>query len=74
MQNFFAIPTPEKIATYIYCNIIATHETGGREYRYKIPQGMSPSFVNQVVDRLSEFLLDVDVIEVRHGFIVIDWS
>jgi len=74
MQKFFAVPTPDKIATHIYCGLISTHESGGREYRYRIPEGMSSTFVTQVIDRLSEFLLDVDVIEVRDGCIVIDWS
>lgn len=74
MEFFFAKPTPEKIAEHIYCQVIATHECGGREYRYKIPQGMSISFVNDVIDRLSEYLLDVDVIELNSGYIVIDWS
>lgn len=74
MEFFFAKPTPEKIAEHIYCQVIATHESGGREYRYKIPQGMSISFVNDVIDRLSEYLLDVDLIELNCGYIVIDWS
>jgi hypothetical protein len=74
MEFFFSKPTPEKIAEHIYCQVIATHETGGREYRYKIPHGMSLSFVNDVIDRLGEFLLDVDVIEYDMGYIVIDWS
>jgi hypothetical protein len=74
MEFFFAKPTPEKIAEQIYIQVIATHETGGREYRYKIPQGMSISFVNDVIDRLGEYLLDVDVIEYDMGYIVIDWS
>jgi hypothetical protein len=74
MERFFARPTPEKTADYIYCQIIATHESGGRGYRYLIPQGMSISFVNQVIDRLSELLLDVDIIELNNGYIVVDWS
>ncbi len=74
MQTFFAKPTPQKIAEHIYHHVIAVHETGGREYRYKIPPGLSISFVNEVIERLGEFLLDVDVIEIVHGCIVIDWS
>ena len=74
MERFFAKPTPEKVAEHIYHQVIATHETGGREYRYKIPAGLSISFVNDVIDRLSEYLLDVDVIELNSGYIVIDWS
>lgn len=74
MENFFAKPTPEKIAEQIYIQVIATHETGGREYRYQVPSGMSISFVNDVINRLSEYLLDVDIIEYDMGCIIIDWS
>jgi hypothetical protein len=35
---------------------------------------MSISFVNDVIDRLGEYLLDVDVLEYDMGYIVIDWS
>ncbi len=74
MQTFFAKPTPEKLAEHIYHLVISTHETGGREVRYTVPRGLSISFVNEVIDRLGEFLLDVDVIEYEMGQIVIDWS
>ena len=74
MQRVFARPTPERIADYIYGQVVTTHESGGREYRYPVPQGMSISFVNEVIDRLGEMLLDVDIIELNHGYIVIDWS
>ena len=74
MQAFFAKPTPEKVAEYIYNQVISTHETGGREYRYKVPPGLSISFVNEVIDILGQDLLDVDVLEYDMGYIVIDWS
>lgn len=74
MQTFFAKPTPEKMAEHIYHLVISTHETGGREVRYQIPKGLSISFVNEVIDRLGKFLLDVDVLEYDMGYIVIDWS
>jgi hypothetical protein len=74
MEFFFSKPSPEKIAEQIYIQVIAAHETGGREYRYKIPHGMSISFVNDVIDRLGGYLLDVDVIEYDMVYIVIDWS
>ena len=74
MQSFFAKPTPQKIAEHIYHQVIAAHETGGREYRYPIPAGLSISFINEVIDRLGEYLLDVDIIEYDMGYIVIDWS
>ena len=74
MQAFFAKPTPEKVAEHIYHQVIATHETGGREYRYQISPSLSISFVNDVIDRLGDYLLDVDVIELHNGYIIIDWS
>jgi hypothetical protein len=74
MEFFFAKPTPTKVAEDIYHQVIAISETGGRSYRYKIPQGMSISFVNDVIDRLCEYIHDADLIQLIHGYIVIDWS
>jgi hypothetical protein len=74
MEHFFGKPTPQKIAEYIHHQVLAVHETGGRGYRYLIPAGLSISFVNDVIDRLSEYLLDAEVIELNSGYIVIDWS
>lgn len=74
MQNFFAKPTPEKIAYYIYSCVISAHESGSSEYRYNIPPEFSISFINEVIERLGEFLLDVDVIELNNGYILVDWS
>ena len=74
MDGYFAKPTPQKIANYIHNQIILTHETGGRGYAYQIPHMFPLSFVNEVIERLGEFLLDVDVIELNNGYIVIDWS
>lgn len=74
MQSFFTKPTSQDVAGYIYHQVIAAHETGGRRYIYRIPNGMSISFVNEVIERLGEYLLDVDVIELSGGCIIIDWS
>lgn len=74
MQNFFSKPTPQKVADYIYSNVILIHETGGFDYRYKIPPEFSISFINEVIDILGEHLLDVDVIELNNGYILVDWS
>ena len=74
MQNFFAKPTPRKITEYIYSCVIMTHETGGTDFRYTIPPEFSISFINEVIERLGEYLLDVDVIELNNGYIVVDWS
>lgn len=74
MEQFFTKPTAEKIAEYVYNQVIYIHETGGRGYLYKIPQGLSISFINDVIDILSKYLLDADVIELNSGYIVIDWS
>lgn len=74
MEQFFAKPTPERIADYIHRQVLTIHETGGRNYRYLIPDGLSISFINDVIDRLSERFLDADVIELNSGYIIIDWS
>ena len=74
MQNFFAKPTPTKIADYIYNQVVHVHETGGRGYRYLVPPELSISFVNEVIDRLCDYIHDADIIELNHGYIVIDWS
>jgi len=74
MQAFFAKPTPQKLAEHIYHEVLAAHEIGKREYRYPIPASLSISFVNEVIERLGEYLLDVDVIELNYGYIIIDWS
>jgi hypothetical protein len=73
MERFFARPDPEKVAEHIYHQVIAIHETGGHQYVYRIPQGMSISFVNDVIDKLSSYTLDIWV-ELYNGFLVIDWS
>jgi hypothetical protein len=74
MQNFFARPTPKMIADYIYNQVIHVHETGGKTYRYPISQTLSISFVNDVIDRLCEYIHDADIIQLLNGYIVIDWS
>jgi hypothetical protein len=74
MELFFSKPIPKKVAEEIYHQVIAAHETGGRTYRYKIPQGMPISFVNDVIDRLCDYIHDADLIQLLHGYIVIDWS
>jgi len=74
MEKFFGKPTPQKIVEGIYSQIIFVHETGGSKYRYQIPNWMSNTFITEVIDRLSELLLDVDILENKNGYIVIDWS
>lgn len=75
MDRFFASPTPERVASYIYNQVVLVHETGGRGYRYSIPDGLSISFVHEVIDRLGKHLTDADVvIETIGRSIVIDWS
>lgn len=74
MDKFFAKPNPQKIAEHIYCEILAVHESGGRSYRYAIPQGLSLSFVQDVIDRLGDYLANTEVIELLSGYIVVDWS
>jgi hypothetical protein len=73
MENFFSKPTPKKVAETIYDNIILAHETGGRSYRYPV-SNFSISFINEVIDRLSEYIHDADIVELNHGYIVIEWS
>jgi hypothetical protein len=74
MQSFFAKPTPSRVADYIYEQVILEHETGGRCYRYQLPPGLSISFVNEVIDRLSYTVHDADMIQLMHNWIVIEWS
>ena len=74
MQTFFVKPNPYRVAEHIYCNVIFVCETGGRSYKYKFPDGLSISFMNEVIDKLSEYLLDVDIIELNNGYVLIDWS
>lgn len=74
MERFFAKPTTYNIAEVIYKEILFTHETGGSKLSYKIERWMSTDFVNELIDILSESLLDVDVIENKNGYIVLDWS
>jgi hypothetical protein len=73
MENFFAKPTPKKVAEKIYNEVILVHETGGRFYRYPV-SNFSISFINEVIDRLSEYVHDADVLELEYGYIVIEWS
>ena len=74
MQRFFSNPTPQKIVDYIYSQILLVHETGGKRYRYPIPATVSISLINDVIDRLSEYIHDADIIELNNGYIAIDWS
>jgi hypothetical protein len=74
MERFFAKPTPQKIVEYIYSQVLLVHETGGNGYRYLIPPELSISFVNDVIDKLCDYIHDADIIELNHGYIVIDWS
>jgi len=73
MESFFAKPTPSKIAEQIYNQVICIHETGGKCYRYKIPDCMSISFVNDVIDILCHGLHDVDIIDLFCGHIIVEW-
>jgi hypothetical protein len=74
MQSFFAKPTPRRVVQYIYNQIMLVHESGGREYRYQLPPGLSISFANEVVERLSEYVHDAEIIELNNDWIVIEWS
>lgn len=74
MEKYFKEPTPKYLATYIYNQLLFTHETGGRSYYYKVPQGLPMSTINDTIDLLGELLLDADVLQYEHGYIIIDWS
>lgn len=74
MEKFFAKPSLMTIAYQIYNQVIFTCETGGNRYTYLIPQWMSNSFANEVIDILSEFVHDADTIGIIDNAIVIDWS
>jgi hypothetical protein len=74
MQHYFKIPTSESISRQIYNDIIHVHETGGKFYSFKIPHGLPISFINDVIDKLANLLLEADIIELVNGHIVIDWA
>ena len=74
MESFFAKPTPDIIAKYIYCQVVLTHETGGRMCCYEFPSSLSLNFVYEVIERLSEVLHDFDGIELHDRYVTIDWS
>jgi hypothetical protein len=74
MESFFEKPTPRRVVEHIYNQIILEHETGGGFYRYQLPPRVSISFANEVVERLCEYIHDADIIELNHGWIMIEWS
>ena len=74
MEKYFKEPSAKYLARYIYDQLILTHETGGRCYYYRIPQGLPNSVINETIDLLGELLLDVDVLQYENGCIMIDWS
>lgn len=73
MERFFAKPTSKMVAEKIYNDIIHVHETGGRFYRYPV-SNFSISFINEVIDRLCDYIHDADMIELIRGYIVVEWS
>lgn len=73
MELFFQKVTPERVAEDIYHQIIATHETGGRMYRYKLSKAFSISFINSVVGWLIEYGLETDI-EIINGYIIVEWT
>lgn len=75
MEKFFKKPTVDDIVTAIYRQVIFVHETGGSECNYKISKWMSTSFIDEVIERLNDLLLDADIIEYDNaGYLRIDWS
>lgn len=74
MDLFFMKPTPAKIADEIYNMMIAIYETGGWNYSYKIPKWMSITFVNEVIEMLEKYNLDIDTIRIVNNSIYVDWS
>lgn len=74
MERFFKEPTPKYLARHIYNQMIFVHETGGRSYYYRIPQGLPISTINETIDLLAEVLLDADVLQYENGCIIVDWS
>lgn len=74
MESFFAKPTPQTVVEYIYSQVIFVHETGGKSYKYPVLGTLSISFINDVIDRLCDYVHDADMIEYRNDHIAIDWS
>lgn len=74
MDNFFKIPTSEFLVELIYARVIEASESGLKSYNYKIPYGLPTHVIDDIVDRLGERLLDIEVIGRDNKYISIDWS
>lgn len=74
MENFFKIPSSEFLAQLIYIRVVEAYESGHKCYYYKLPYGLSTSVIADIVDRLGERLLDIEVIDHNNKYIIVDWS
>jgi|LakMenEpi03Aug12_release.lakeMendotaPanAssembly.Ray.scaffolds.fasta_scaffold6439296_1 hypothetical protein len=74
MDKFFKRPSVELIVQQIYSYVIQTHETGGSSCRYELPKYVSTAFIDEIICRLNDLLLDADVIDHKNNIIMIDWS
>ena len=74
MENYFKVPTVDFLVDFIYTKVVESYEYGEKRYQYRLPYGLSLVSINDVVDRLGERFLDIDVIEHNNQYIVIDWS
>ena len=54
--------------------VIQVHETGGMSCTYYIPTNVSSEFIDDLIFRLNDLLLDADVIDYKNNVIMIDWS
>lgn len=74
MENYFKVPSVEFLVEFIYSKVVESWEYGEKSYRYRVPYGVSTASIDDIVDKLGERLLDIDVIEHKHQYILIDWS
>lgn len=73
MEKFFSRPSSKKLAEIIYNELIFVHETGGKSYRFLIPDSFSISFINEVIERLCDYIHDAEIIQLHNGYIIIEW-
>lgn len=74
MERFFKTPTVLQFVERIYMQVIQVHETGGMSCTYYIPTNVSSEFIDDLIFRLNDLLLDADVIDYKNNVIMIDWS
>lgn len=74
MENFFKLPNSDFLVELIYSRVIQACESGHKCYYYKVPYGLPTHVIDDIVDRLGERLLDIEVVDHNNKYIIVDWS